>query len=151
MIWDFRHANSGSVAFHDQRKIILTDEFQTQRVSIVRAGFCIVGHRNKRDDFLLAKHGIAPRKLACRKATAAGGGHYNNQVNDYESTPKSLMSAGPSLTGAAWRPCTCSRICATMSGLASVVMSPVSMLLEIAARTRRMILPLRVLGMSGTM
>ena len=37
-----------------------------------------------------------------------------------------------------------------MSGLASVVMSPVSRVLEIAASTRRMILPDRVLGMSGT-
>src|SRR5436190_13276365 len=39
----------------------------------------------------------------------------------------------------------------TTSGLASVDTSPGSCLLEIAASTRRMILPERVLGMSGTM
>src|SRR5260370_33464750 len=60
------------------------------------------------------------------------------------------MSSGPSLRGPTLRPWTCSRIWATMSGLASVVMSPVSIWLEMAARTRRMILPERVLGMSGT-
>ena len=42
------------------------------------------------------------------------------------------------------------RICSTISGLASVVTSPTSAKLEIAAITRRMILPDRVLGMSGT-
>src|ERR1700761_2641365 len=67
------------------------------------------------------------------------------------SSPKRLMSSGASLSGAALRPWTWSRIWATMSGLARVVMSPVSRLLEMAARTRRMILPERVLGMSGTM
>jgi hypothetical protein len=43
------------------------------------------------------------------------------------SSPKRLMSSGPSFSGPAVRPWTSSRICATMSGLASVVMSPVSM------------------------
>src|SRR5258708_4571846 len=61
------------------------------------------------------------------------------------------MSSGPSRRGPTLRPWTCSRIWATMSGLASVVMSPVSIWLEMAARTRRMILPERVLGLSGTM
>src|SRR5260370_20955641 len=61
------------------------------------------------------------------------------------------MSSGPSLRGATVGAWTSSRIWATMSGFARVVMSPVSMLLEMAARTRRMILPERVLGMSGTM
>jgi hypothetical protein len=37
-----------------------------------------------------------------------------------------------------------------MSGLASVVISPTFMLLDIAAKTRRISLPERVLGMSGT-
>src|SRR5262249_23931540 len=41
------------------------------------------------------------------------------------SSPNSLMSAGPSASGVAARPCTNSRICSTMSGFASVVMSPV--------------------------
>ena len=42
------------------------------------------------------------------------------------------------------------RISSTISGLASVEMSPASVLFEIAASTRRMILPERVFGMSGT-
>src|SRR5207245_1592197 len=43
------------------------------------------------------------------------------------SSPKRLMSSGPSLRGPTLRPWTSSRICSTMSGLARVVMSPVSM------------------------
>src|SRR2546426_2225941 len=46
---------------------------------------------------------------------------------------------------------TVSLILSTTSGLASVDTSPVSWWFEIAASTRRMILPERVLGMSGTM
>ena len=42
------------------------------------------------------------------------------------------------------------RISATTSGLARVEISPASSLFEMAARTRRMILPERVFGMSGT-
>src|SRR6185369_9520149 len=47
-------------------------------------------------------------------------------------------------------PCRIWRISSTISGLARVVISPTSVPLDSAANTRRMILPERVLGMSGT-
>src|SRR5262249_29907622 len=69
----------------------------------------------------------------------------------YSSFPNCFRSSGPSFVATFSLPWTETRICSTTSGLASVVMSPVSMVLEIAARTRRMIFPERVFGMSGTM
>ena len=45
---------------------------------------------------------------------------------------------------------TCSLMSLTISGLASVVVSPISVKFEMLAITRRMILPERVFGMSGT-
>src|ERR1700731_1107063 len=70
--------------------------------------------------------------------------------SSYSTEPNCLMSSGPSFFATFSFPCTCTRICSTTSGFASVVISPTSSVLEIAARTRRMIFPERVLGMSGT-
>src|SRR5262249_21180970 len=70
---------------------------------------------------------------------------------DYRSSPKFLRSSGPSLVATTPSPCTILRISSTTSGLARVVTSPIFIVLEIDARTRRIILPERVLGISGTM
>src|SRR5205823_9696583 len=70
---------------------------------------------------------------------------------DYRSSPKVLRSSGPSLVTTTPSPCTILRISSTTSGLARVVTSPIFMVLEIDAKTRRIIFPERVLGISGTM
>src|SRR5580704_17087084 len=57
----------------------------------------------------------------------SGTGQVHPQGSGYFSSPKSLMSSGPSWSGLVLRPCTSSRIWATISGLESVVMSLVSM------------------------
>src|ERR1700674_704107 len=69
----------------------------------------------------------------------------------YSTDPNCFTSSGPSFVSTGPFPWTCTRICSTISIFASVVMSPTFILLEIAASTRRMSLPERVLGMSGTM
>ena len=63
------------------------------------------------------------------------------------SVSDSSRGTSPLASLADW---TWSRIFSTISGLASVVMSPVSVKFEVAAITRRMILPDLVFGMSGT-
>ena len=64
--------------------------------------------------------------------------------------PNRAMSSGiSSFEATASLPCTISRICSTTSGFANVVTSPTSRRLEIEASTRRMILPLRVFGISA--
>src|SRR5215831_2204618 len=84
------------------------------------------------------------------------GGHVRSRRSlplpmAYSTDPNRLTSSGPSFFATCCCPCTCTRICSTTSGLASVVISPTSRLLETAASTRRMIFPERVLGISGTM
>ncbi len=66
------------------------------------------------------------------------------------SPPRGLEGQAVSHLATVHSPWTRVRISSTISGLASVVTSPMSRPSDIAASTRRMIFPERVLGISGT-
>src|SRR5271165_2483914 len=61
-----------------------------------------------------------------------------NQIETGYYSPKVLTSSGPALVATFASPWTMMRICSTISGLASVVTSPISIVLEMEASTRRM-------------
>src|SRR6202048_388952 len=84
------------------------------------------------------------------KRQSAVASRIASDVSGCHSWPKLLMSSGPALVATFASPWTMIRICSTISGLARVVTSPMSMAFEMELSTRRMILPERVLGMSGT-
>jgi hypothetical protein len=52
-IWDFSHADSGAMGFHDHRKIILADEFQAEGSFVEGARFLVVFYGDERHEFLL--------------------------------------------------------------------------------------------------
>src|SRR5271166_2796143 len=60
-----------------------------------------------------------------------------NQIETGYYSPKVLTSSGPALVATFASPWTMMRICSTISGLASVVTSPISIVLEMEASTRR--------------